>query len=312
MGQSKDPATAEEPGSGQLGLAALIGMPWLMYSIMAVLFVFAYHHYAMLVWGIISLWMLLALLFLILDARTRMAGSWFMLLGILCICAVINGCITGSYNYWSNMYPYWSYYEHRTYTNVLPTEPAVVHSDAGKIVFANTARVDTTRALGYKVGTTYCVAPILDDARAGRVEYWAAGINCCNSRGDFSCDDAWDANAKSGLVLPSMIGGGVSLSSFDIGATSKFWHSSRDHFIQAVKMAEASYELTSSEHPLLVRWVSNPQAYTEDLWRQGVGYMVASITVYFLISLIFGAGFQACSKRASGAGAPRGPPAFDA
>lgn len=309
MGSSaKDNPSSEEPGSAQLGLGALIGIPWLMFSIACGLFAFVYHHFAWIVWAVVMLWVILGFMFLILDARSRMGGSWFMLLAIMCFCAAVNGSIAGMYNYWTNMYPYWSYYEHSTYTNVLPSESAVSHSDAGKIVFSSTARVDTTRALGYKQGTVYCVAPILDSREVGHVEYWAAGIDCCNSRGDFSCDDTWDPQAKSGLVLPTFIGGSVGMSNTDIGIHGKWWKSTRDRFIQAVKMAEATYELKSADNPLLVQWVSDPQRFTDNLWRHGVGHVVGSISVYFLFSLIFGAGFQAFSKRA--AAASQRPPSF--
>lgn len=278
---------------------------------MSALFAFVYHHYAVLVWGVITLWILFAFLFLVLDARVRMGGSWFMLLAIVCVCAVVNGSIVGMYNYWTNMYPYWSYYEHKTYTNVLPSESAIGHADAGQLVFADTARVDTTRALGYKTGTVFCVAPILGDRVVDHVEYWAAGIDCCNARGDFSCDDSWDPKAKSGLVLPTFIGGNVEMTASDIGAKGKWWKTTRDKFIQAVKMAEASYDLKSAKNPLLVRWISKPQQFTDDLWRHGVGFVVGSISVYFLISIIFGAGLQACSKRAAHA-QQRQPPSFEA
>jgi len=108
-----------------------------------------------------------------------MAGSWFLSLGLLSLFAVINAVLCGNYNYWNHMFQYWSYDENRAYTNVLPTEPAASHADAGKIVFADTARVDTTRAVGFKMSTVYCVAPILDDTQLDRVEYWAAGTDCC-------------------------------------------------------------------------------------------------------------------------------------
>lgn len=301
MGSSKDNPSSEEPGSAQLGLGALIGMPWLMFSMVSGLFALAYHHYPLVVWSIIVCFVILAFFFLTLDARNRMGGSWFMLLAILCICAIANGCIVGMYNYWVNMYPYWSYYEHDTYTNVLPSESAVTHSDAGTIIFANTARVDTTRALGFKQDMVYCVAPILGDHHQDRVEYWAAGINCCNSRGDFACDDSWDPKAKSGLVLPSFIGGTVEMSKVGIGISRPWWKGTPDNFIEAVKMAEASYEMKSAEHPLLVRWTSHPQTFVDDLWRQGVGWVVGSVSVYLLISLIMGAGLQACSKRTASA-----------
>merc|ERR1719159_1832451 len=62
------------------------------------------------------------------------------------------------------------YEEAREYHNVLPSEPAAAHADAGKITFAEAARIDTTKAVGYKAASTYCVAPILDPSSNNRVE----------------------------------------------------------------------------------------------------------------------------------------------
>merc|ERR550537_821201 len=157
------------------------------------------------------------------------------------------------------MFPYYAYDENRSYSNVLPTEPAEAHADAGKIKFSHTARVDTTRAMGYKAGSVYCVAPILDDTQLDRVEYWAAGIDCCPSRGDFNCDDAWNPKAKSGVVI------------LDSNALIPTKH---DFYMKAAKEAEAAYQLSSAEEPLFVRWVADPQGIQDDYWRAGVGFLV--------------------------------------
>merc|ERR1719265_1993212 len=122
-----------------------------------VLFQLAYYHYAVVVWLVVFAWMIMAGIFEMLHQRHRMAGSWFRFLGILSLLAVLNGVIFGSYNYWTHLYQYWSIDQNAEYTNVLPTEPARAIADAGKITFASTARVDTTRALGFKLSRTYCV-----------------------------------------------------------------------------------------------------------------------------------------------------------
>merc|ERR1719207_527064 len=115
----------------------------------------------------VLLFVMMSVTFFVLDSQQRMGGSWFYFLGVLCLLSIFFGCLAGLYNYWTHMYQYWSYDEAATYNNVLPTEPADARQDAGKIVFSTTARVDTSRAAGYKVGTTYCVAPILDNTQAG-------------------------------------------------------------------------------------------------------------------------------------------------
>lgn len=293
---SQKAKTKTAAGNQPMGLAVLIGVPWLMFSIVSCLFGMAYHHYAFAVWLVVLAWVLLASIFLVLDARKRMGGAWFRFLGILCLFATVNGVLLGSYNYWTHLFQYWSYDENASYTNVLPTEPARALSDAGKIVFSTTARVDTSRALGFKVSSTYCIAPILDNTQMQNVEFWAAGIDCCPARGDFSCDDTWDPKSRSGVVLLGAMPEDASAAAAK-GGSLQLWHPVRDYYMQAVRAAEAAYSLTSSKEPLFVRWVRDPQAIQDDYWRSGVGFLVASVCVYLLLSIIVGAILQMWSKR---------------
>merc|ERR1719359_636090 len=289
-----------------VGAALLIGMPWLMFVTLAVLFTFAYHHFYLVVWTLVLAWMCFAFIFMALDSRGRMGGSWFLFLGLLCLFAVVNACLVGSYNYWMHMFHYWSFDENRGYTNVLPSEPAAAHADAGKIVFSNTARVDTTRAVGYKSGTVYCVAPILDDTQLDRVEYWAAGVDCCPARGDFNCDDSWNPKARSGVVILDTSAGDASVSSGDSSIGFSLFRSRRDYYLKAVRQAEANFGVTSADHPLFVRWVGDPQQIQDDYWRSGVGFLVATVCIYLLISIIAGAVMQMVSKRSAAAQGAQG------
>jgi len=272
------------PGGQFTGMLLLMAVPWMIFVIVILTFSFAYHHYQILVICSVIGWATLSFIFIVLDLRERMGGQWFMFLGMMCIIATINSTLAGLYNYHTHMFHYWSYDESRAYTNVLPSEPSAAHQDAGKIVFANSARVDTSRALGYKSTATYCVAPILDDSQTGHVEYWAAGIDCCPSRGDFMCDDAWNPDAKSAVVL---------LDSDGLVA------SNREYFLKAVKMAKSSFQLTGPTEPLLLRWVMDPQLIQDDCWRGGVGFLVAVIFIYLLFSIISGAMLHMWSKRAA-------------
>lgn len=307
-GDDAAPAIKKKPAANNapIGLGVIVGMPWLMFSILSILFAFAYHHYSWAVWLVATSWFLLVLIFFVLDARNRMLGGWFRCLGFLCLFGAINGCICGSYNYWSHMFQYWSYMESSTFSNVLPTEPAESHGDAGTIMFADTARIDTTRAVGYMSTSTYCVAPILDTttvtdsllgSRSEVVEYWAAGMDCCPARGDFNCNDAWDAQARSGLVIVSIPGHDGSISNRGLSLWARMWKTEHDYYVMAVREAEGSYDLKSANRPLFVRWVRDPQRVQNDLWRGGVGYVVASVCVYFLVSVIVGSATQMYSKR---------------
>lgn len=275
-------------------MALLMAMPWLMFTMICIAFSFAYHHYTAMVWGLVITMLLASFVFMVLEMSGRMGGQWFMFLGMLGIVAVIFSTLAGLYNYHTHMFQYWSYDENRSYTNVLPSEPAAAHGDAGKMVFANTARVDTTRAVGYKAGTTYCVAPILDDSQLDRVEYWAAGIDCCPSRGDFVCDDAWNPTAKSGVVILD---------------SDSFFPAKRDYYLKAVAQASSAFQMTSAEEPLLVRWVSDPQQIQDDYWRGGVGFLLAIIFIYLLVSIVLGAMLHMFAKRtASGQAGGGGQP----
>lgn len=270
---------AQEAGSAALGGVLIMAIPWLIFCTISIAFLVAYHHHSLVTWAVVLAWGTQSLIFVTL--RKRMSGSWFLFIGILCLFACLCGSAAGLYNYDSYMYQYWSYEESRSYTNVLPSEPAAAHADAGKIVFSNSARVDTTRAVGFKIGTVYCVAPIVDDTQTDHVEYWAVGTDCCPSRGDFDCDDAWNPTAKSGVVI--------------LDATAFF--SKRDYYRRAAKTAQFAYELTAAEEPLFVRWVADPEKVQGDFWRKGIGFVIASMAVYLLLSIISGILFHRLSSR---------------
>eukprot|EP00746_Dinoflagellata_sp_MGD_P013127 gnl/MRDRNA2_/MRDRNA2_128231_c0_seq1.p1 gnl/MRDRNA2_/MRDRNA2_128231_c0~~gnl/MRDRNA2_/MRDRNA2_128231_c0_seq1.p1 ORF type:complete len:344 (+),score=38.38 gnl/MRDRNA2_/MRDRNA2_128231_c0_seq1:112-1143(+) len=292
-----------------MGMAVLVFLPWLIFTMITILFALAYHHFYFGVWGMVLLLTFMSVTFFVLDRGQRMGGSWFYFLGVLCLLSILNGCLAGLYNYWTHMYPYWSYNEAETYTNVLPTEPADARQDAGKIFFSKTARVDTSRAVGYKLGTTYCVAPILDDTQAGRatVQYWAAGMDCCPSRGDFHCDDTWNPKSHSGMVLLDVGSGDQSVSTRGRQSAkgrkpSEFFGAPvADYFFKAVRLATASYDVSSAEHPIFVRWVANPDQHQHDYWRSGIGFLVAVICIYLLLAIISGAILQMWSKRSAAA-----------
>lgn len=300
----KTPLNPEQPqrsSSGiQIGLGVYIFLPWLMFTTVSLLFATAYHHYPLLVLCLVLAWIMLSVMFLALDKRKRMGGSWYWFLSSLCLFAIAMGCMLGIYNYRMHMFQYWSYEENSVYTNVLPTEPADGHADAGKIVFAPGSRVDTTRAIGFKTNSeVYCVAPIFgDDPNIDSVEYWAAGLDCCPARGDFDCDDSWKDTARSGLVILDSLANDRKLSNIDAPSVHfNFWRPPRVWYLEAIKQAEAAYDIKSADRPLLVRWVDDPQKMQDEFWRSGVGFCIASVCIYFLFSIIIGAMLQMCSKR---------------
>ena len=106
-----------------------------------------------------------SLLFTLVDQRNKYGGRWYMKLGILSLLGCGTGVVLGLFNYHYHFANYWAYMENSEYTNVLPSEPASAHADAGKIIFAADARIDTTKVIGFKAKRVFCVAPIVQEAK---------------------------------------------------------------------------------------------------------------------------------------------------
>lgn len=265
-------------------MALLALVPWSLFALIGVLYVVFYHHYAYGVIAGVVACVFFGMFFIVTYLKSGpLASLWYLAIGLLVLLAVAVGTCCGNYNYWDHLFQYWSVEEMRTYSNVMPTEPAASHPDAGVLIFSKDARVDTTRAVGHKLGTSYCVAPILDEQNLDHVEYWAAGIDCCGSRADFSCDDAWDPDAKSGVVILDTVAqpGGKAPE-----GTFRFWGKERDMYLRAIKDAEATFLLTSADNPIFVRWTASPHAMQAELWRGAMGMLGASILIYLITSII--------------------------
>jgi len=261
---------AASSGSSRTPTPLFFLLPWLMFVLLMMLFTYGYHHIPGLVWSTVCLLACFALIFVFsspMDAGGRSAVS----LGVLCGSAIVLGVLGGLHNYGNHMEQYWLYEEAREYHNVLPSEPAAAHADAGKITFAEAARIDTTKAVGYKAASTYCVAPILDPSSSNRVEFWAVGLDCCAPRGEFNCDDATKEGteaAHGGLVVFNTGSGSL--------ATSEYRH--YEYFSKAVKESEAANDLVSSAEPIFVRWVKDPESVQASFFSAGnwavIGYCV--------------------------------------
>lgn len=269
----KSAAAQNSGGSSGGGLMLMIFLPWLLLSCLMLLFTFAYHYYHFLVICCILVCFLIGLLCLVLAPANK-KGPMYYYLGGLCMLATALGVILGWFNYSHFMYQYFHFNEARTYTDVIPTEKAAAHSDAAVLVFTNGARVDTTKGLGFKAGHVYCVAPILDETQASRAEFWAVGVDCCSERGDFNCDDAWDPQAKSGVVV----------------LDDAMWLPSNfDYFQRAVKAAEADYNIVSSEKSLYIRWVTDPLKVEEEVHLHGLYFLGAVTGGFLVVSIVLGA-----------------------
>mmetsp|Transcript_6386 Transcript_6386/g.15431 ORF Transcript_6386/g.15431 Transcript_6386/m.15431 type:complete len:310 (+) Transcript_6386:132-1061(+) len=219
------------------------------------------------------------ILFLV-PAMRRARGEILLPLGITCLPAILLGSFVGLYLYDSYaIFPYF-YSNSRVYTNVSPTESAAAVGDGGKLVFSAESYVDVDSGVSYNAenGNVYCVAPIHDNAQIDRVQFWAAGINCCKTavgeNATFQCDSAHDNSAHGGIVVFDNNG-------YFEEARYKYYQRARDK-------AEATYSLNSVTRPLYVRWVKDSNLdmlVNEYTWRC-IGFICLFLFLDLLMSAV--------------------------
>jgi|Transcript_113797 hypothetical protein len=165
---------------------------------------------------------------------------------------------------------FWLSQELAVRQNVLPSEPAAAYANAGEIGFAEEARIDLSKTIGYKDVDVYCVAPIAGDIPLEKVQFWASGMNCCGARSGFVCDDAWDPKARAGIVLHD-------------NEHSQFVKDMRPYYKQAVKMAEATYQIASVDEPVFVKWVANPDTVERNFAKKGFATIVGGVMIAVIL-----------------------------
>lgn len=258
-------------------------MPFFIFTGVLLFYVYMYHTYFHIAWFISLALTLVSIVFITSDLYTIQGGQWYLFYGVLCLLATLTATFVGMYIYFEFTFQFYKIGGLRTYTNVLPAEPAASHVDAGKIYFSPDSKVDITRAVGFQAqGGVYCVAPILDDTEIARVNFWAVGRDCCKARASFNCDEAWNKDAHAGAVV------------MDSGAPQVSFNQ-MDFYMKAVKEAQALYDLSSADQPIFVRWVVDPSFMQTEFWNKGWWECIYWIIAYACVSLVLGTIFQYCS-----------------
>jgi len=266
------PARKDVASEGRFSTKEAIGLaliPWLAFSCVCLLFAYVYHYMKGFIWFMVIVGSGVCLANGSKNfSKTKI--NWICCCSAACFVAIIMGATTGLTVYDEYIGTYWFYTENHAYTNVLPSNPAGGYADAGELIFADEAHVDTNRAVGYQDVNRYCVAPIIDDAVVDQVQFWAAGMDCCGQRGGFYCDDSWSEKARSGVVIR------------DVSVLRQETHV---QYLQAVRAAEAAFDLVSASEPIFVRFVIDPELVTLNCWRAGVGILFITSMVFLLISI---------------------------
>lgn len=250
---------------GILQLLSMVLIPWGFFVTVCLLFMFVYHSNPQMVLFPILIAVLICGTKANQEYQARESEPLYLAITLLTTIALCVASLIGLFAYSFSLEAYWSSYGGHAYVNILPSEPAAAYTDASKFVFADEARLDVSHALGYMDGRTYCVAPILDDTPTGTAQFWAAGQNCCSSRNSFTCDDAWNPEARSGLVIHS---------------------AAREHYMKAVRQAEAAFQIVSAESPIFVNWVVDPERLEMNYWGIGVGILVVAIVAHLITMVV--------------------------
>lgn len=198
-----------------------------------------------------------------------------VLIAFLCIIALLIGTAVGWFVNISWLSEYHRLSQGASYFNVLPFEAAAGKLDASTIVFTADSAVLSSKTYGLvyadaPIARNYCVAPVMTTSDVQtRVEYWVAGINCCQPRSGFACGEAANLNAHGAVVLPPE-------SQEDPG------------YAEAIRGASNAYGLQASNKFLLLSWNQDPVGFCHKLWRQS--WMVVAIfsAAYLFVSLMAG------------------------
>jgi len=190
------------------------------------------------------------------ESEESSQGKWKLFLCTLCFLAWALALMLGVMNYSTNMKPFYDMSALNYYPSVDPSTSGQSHIDAGRILFQPGSHLGTTRAMGVKVGTTYCVAPVVNPStqkglRTDEVEYdyWAVGENCCSSvqpQTRWTCGEINNPLAHAGMRLMT-------------DAPQAFYR-------MAVQEAEATYKIRA-KNPIFLHWMQDPAAQMT-AWRE--------------------------------------------
>jgi len=195
-------------------------------------------------------------------------GMLYVVTGML---GVASGAMTGIYSHEAYIGPFLAISQGREYHDVIASSPAAAYADAGKIMFAESSVVDTSRSVGYRDRRTFCVAPVVDSGNSQdrTIHFWAVGLDCCNARGDFECGAADLYGSRGGVRL----------------APEGLLENPYEDFKQAVLQAGAVYDLHVEDEPIMVRWVEDPKVEQVKLLLGASGVLALGTACYVMLMI---------------------------
>mmetsp|Transcript_47113 Transcript_47113/g.139149 ORF Transcript_47113/g.139149 Transcript_47113/m.139149 type:complete len:356 (+) Transcript_47113:142-1209(+) len=205
-------------------------------------------------------------------------ASFYYHLGMLSMMAVLMGMLVGLQVYDRNMTQYWIFSQGSEYTGVRASQPALMYSDAGALVFDESARVDLRRSFGMRPAgddQTYCVAPVLDEVDLGKVNFWAVGRDCCEPLWGFRCDNARNPASHIGAVLGQN--------------SSVFAEQLYKQYHKAAHQAAAYYNLYTPDSPVFVRWLDDTSEVRSTVLVHSLVWLSVSSLIALMVFVLIAA-----------------------
>lgn len=257
------------------------------YTVMIVLWFRVYRKSLPATMGTYFCWEIAALL-MVLASTKRAFGKdrpWLWWLGMLVGQAASVGLIVGFFVYFRILVYYLRYEEMRTYTNVAASQGASEFDDGSIFLFTEDTRVDAQRAVGYRsrwTGEVYCIAPLVDATmkNGNDINFWVAGVNCCNSRSAIHCDDAEDFSVRTALTI---------LDPSEIVRPFMRWAvqgSNYPHFHEAIGIQEATYLTKAATDVMFLRWSKDPIDLKNFYYQEAKSKCTIASIIYFVLVLV--------------------------
>eukprot|EP00429_Kryptoperidinium_foliaceum_P020494 CAMPEP_0176040750 /NCGR_PEP_ID=MMETSP0120_2-20121206/20209_1 /TAXON_ID=160619 /ORGANISM="Kryptoperidinium foliaceum, Strain CCMP 1326" /LENGTH=300 /DNA_ID=CAMNT_0017374151 /DNA_START=6 /DNA_END=905 /DNA_ORIENTATION=- len=231
--------------------------PWLLFAVVyAVLCFDVRYEEPGLAWAVVALGFLAVVFAGLLAcsasgrwfANAEHEPTWLIFIFLSCLLAFLTACALGAANYEANFKPFFHMKSLNNYTNVSPARMRGQQlMDVGIVQFAADTRLDISKSMGFKTGSVYCVAPIVQgDEPLTTYDFWAIGKDCCSgSQSNFHCKHFNNPHANGGFRLMA--------------------DGDRPFYRLAVQQAEATYNIKAA-HPLFFEWEVDPVSVVNG-WR---------------------------------------------
>jgi hypothetical protein len=204
--------------------------------------------------------------------------TWFLVLAVQVLISCFAGVLVGQYIWEDFSSSYYKLSLLHNYVDIDPIQPGQAYLDAGSVLFKDLSYVDTGKAIGYKDGNVWCVAPIKFTTNAtADTDFWAVGKDCCTGfPGSFNCqEDRSDSFAHGGLRAVD----DADLAMYRLAVTQAIGeYKPHSDFLIDGRM--------NTVNPLFFHWVRDPVARINSYWNDAVWTYKAALIAFLIINSI--------------------------